>query len=252
MKQPIIGILGGLGPAAGADLFQKIIENTIATCDQDHLSVALLSYADIIPDRSTYINDATQADPVVQMYAIMELLQRCGATVAAVPCVTAHAYPVIGRLAAQMQAANFDTKLLLMPQETASFIKKTAPHIQKVGALGTIATRKHRLFYDALIAEGITPVYQSDEIQDLVQAAIFNPEYGIKAVSYPVHPQARLHLETAIAYLKAEGAEAVILGCTELPLAITEPWLMDVMMIDPTLALAKALIQAVAPHKLKA
>ena len=251
MKHPIIGILGGLGPAAGVDLFQKIIENTLASCDQEHISVALLSYADIIPDRSTYINDATAPDPVVQMFKVMKLLQACGATVAAVPCVTAHAYPVIGRLAEQMKAAAFSTELLWMPQETAKFIQTNYPNIKKVGALSTLATQKHRLFYDALEKVGIEPIYQSDEIQALVQATIFDAQFGIKAVSYPVHSQARQHLETACLHLKEKGAQAVILGCTELPLAITEKYYLDLPMIDPTLVLARALIQKTAPEKLK-
>jgi aspartate racemase len=56
----------------------------------------------------------------------------------------------------------------------------------------------------------------------------------------------------AIRHLAASGAEAVILGCTELPLAVTEAEIEGVRCIDPTRALARALIREAAPERLDA
>ena len=86
---------------------------------------------------------------------------------------------------------------------------------------------------------------------DLVNPAIFDEEFGIKSAAAAVTDEARDHVLQAIAHLRDRGAEAVILGCTELPLAVTEPHVGDVLAVDPTRALARALIREFAPEKLR-
>jgi aspartate racemase len=50
--------------------------------------------------------------------------------------------------------------------------------------------------------------------------------------------------------LKEAGAQAIVLGCTEIPLVFTEKRIVGLVVIDPTLILARALIVAVDPQKL--
>ncbi|MGH2567114.1 MAG: aspartate/glutamate racemase family protein, partial [Bacteroidota bacterium] len=91
-----------------------------------------------------------------------------------------------------------------------------------------------------------------EEIQrDKVHPAVYDRRYGIKALSNPVTERARKSLLAAIRWLRKEGAEAVILGCTEIPLAIPEKKIDGVVLIDPTLILARSLIKAVSPAKLR-
>jgi aspartate racemase len=247
----IIGIIGGLGPAAGADLMQKIIDHTIAQRDQDHFSVALLSYADQIPDRATFINDSTKPDPVIPLSEVVKRLELLEAKVAGLPCVTAHVPVIFGRLRTELQARNSPLRLLSMVEETVQMIQRDYGHIRRVAAISTWATFRNRLFYDPLEKAGFEVVYQSPVVQELVEQAIYNPQFGIKATSNPVHPQARKHLLTAVKHLKDQGAEAIILGCTELPIGIPETVIEGLPTIDPTLALARALIHALDPAKLK-
>ncbi|MCJ7713906.1 aspartate/glutamate racemase family protein, partial [Candidatus Bathyarchaeota archaeon] len=87
--------------------------------------------------------------------------------------------------------------------------------------------------------------------ESLIHPAIYHPSYGIKTVSNPIHPQARENLIKGISFLKEEGAQAVILGCTEIPLAITEKKINDILLIDPTTVLARALIRFSNPEKIK-
>jgi aspartate racemase len=91
-----------------------------------------------------------------------------------------------------------------------------------------------------------------DELQDrLVQPSIFDLEWGLKALSNPPSARARASLLEAIEHLGAKGAGAVVLGCTELPLAVPEPAHAGVSLINSTRALARALIRATHPGKLK-
>ncbi len=55
----------------------------------------------------------------------------------------------------------------------------------------------------------------------------------------------------ATEHLAARGAEAVILGCTELPLAVPEAMHAGVPLVNSTRALARALIAATHPAKLR-
>jgi aspartate racemase len=87
--------------------------------------------------------------------------------------------------------------------------------------------------------------------EEIVHTSIYHPEVGIKAQSSPITGPARQWVEETIQALKREGAEVIILGCTEFPLAITEPVLFGIPIIDPTTILARALIREVAPGKLK-
>ncbi|GAB4374282.1 MAG: hypothetical protein Kow009_09890 [Spirochaetales bacterium] len=86
-------------------------------------------------------------------------------------------------------------------------------------------------------------------VQERVQEAIYHPSWGIKAKS-PVTEKARTQALEALRVLMDSGAEAVILGCTELPLAVPEREMEGVPLVDPMLALARALIREAAPGKL--
>lgn len=86
---------------------------------------------------------------------------------------------------------------------------------------------------------------------DVVNKAIYDLSYGIKAQSNPVTEAAKRELSNAISYLQQEGAEAIVLGCTEIPLAITEKKIGKTPIIDPNLILARALIKKANPGMLK-
>ena len=250
--EPIIGVLSGMGPYAGLDLAQKIHRHTAATTDQQHLSVALLSYPGWIPDRSTYLFDTSQPNPTPALAKIARRLEAAGATVVGMPCNTAHCPPIFDALRERLQEAGSSVRLVHMIEETAQHIRTTHPEIERVGVLSSLAVHQLTLYKDVLEAAGFEVVRPSDERErDVVNRVIFDEEYGIKAQSDPVTPRARQDLLDTAAQLKAAGAEAVILGCTEFPLAIPEPEAHDLPMIDPTRVLARALIRTVHPDKLQ-
>ena len=93
MSKKTIGILGGMGPAATADLFTKIINNTEAGCDQEHLHVIIDSNTNI-PDRTEALIHGG-ADPTEQMTQSARRLAEAGAELIVMPCNTAHAAPIL-------------------------------------------------------------------------------------------------------------------------------------------------------------
>ena len=83
-----IGILGGMGPLATADLFEKITLLTKAETDRDHIRVYIDSNTNI-PDRTAAILNGG-ADPVPEMADALKHLEQCGADCVIMPCNTAH------------------------------------------------------------------------------------------------------------------------------------------------------------------
>lgn len=248
----MIGIVGGVGPYAGIDLLKKVYDNTIADTDQQHLDTALLSMSSRISDRSAYLNGEIEENPGLAIADVLLKLESIGVTVAGIPCVTAHSGKILESVKQKLNDEKSGLKLINMISETLLFIKKNYPYISAVGVLSTTGTYKSAVFTDALKENGYKVILPKMEIQEkLIHPAIYDPVYGIKALSHPVQPQAVENLNKGVAYLKAHGAQAVILGCTEIPLAIQEKEVQGLLTIDATNILARALIYHYRPDKLK-
>ena len=101
MKLPTIGVVGGVGPLAGATLVQKIYEDSGACYDQAQPRVLLASYPSEIPDRTTYLLGGSDTNPSVGLRRVLRDLKAGGATVAGIACVTAHAEPIFADIRAQ-------------------------------------------------------------------------------------------------------------------------------------------------------
>ena len=250
-SDPIIGVLGGMGPYAGLDLVRKIFDQTRAGVDQEHLPVAMLSYSHRIQDRSAFLFGEAAENPAHAIADVARRLDGLGATVVGLPCNSAHAPPIFDAVRAQLCASGHQIRLLHMIEEAARFARETVNGIRRIGALSTLATHRLGLYRQAIEAAGFEAVMPDEDQARLVHRAIYEPVYGIKAQSNPVTETARGLLLDAIAHLRDEGAEAVMLGCTELPLAVSEPIIDDTLLIDPTLALARALIRETYPNSLQ-
>jgi aspartate racemase len=247
----VIGIIGGMGPYAGLDLARKVFDQTDATHDQDHLPVALLSYPSRIIDRSTFLRGETDENPADALFEIARQLDALGAVVAGIPCNTAHAPVIFSRIVERLEDGGHRLRLLHMIDETVRFIHEKMPGVRRIGVLSTLAVYRLHLYRNALVGAGFEAIVPDENVQEnIVNRTIFDPVYGIKAQTNPISLIARQSLLNAVEHLNERGAEAVILGCTELPLAIPETELNGVMMIDPTRVLARALIRETYPEKL--
>ncbi|MFN3597682.1 MAG: aspartate/glutamate racemase family protein, partial [Rubricoccaceae bacterium] len=171
--------------------------------------------------------------------------------VAGVPCNTAHAPALYGALEAALAAEGRRLRLVHIVEAIVAHLPEAAPGARRIGILATDSSVRNRLHQVGLEQAGLEALVPDADAQARVQAAIFDPAWGLKAQSAPPAPEARAALLDATAHLAARGAEAVILGCTELPLALPEPRVHGVPLVSSTRALARALIRAVHPEKLR-
>jgi aspartate racemase len=248
----MIGIVGGMGPYSGTDLLNKIFDNTLAQNDQEHLDAILLSTPSGIDDRTQFLLGKVKVNPAFAITEVILKLEKMGATIAGIPCNTAHSNRIFSVIQQELKKAGSTLHLLNMIDETIKFMASNYPEVNKVGVLSTTGTYKNRLYSEPLIAQGFEVIEPTLEMQEnVIHPAIYDSVYGIKTVSNPVHPQAKKNLLQGISFLKQSGAEAVILGCSEIPLAIPEPTVQELFAIDPTNILARRLIYLDTPGKLK-
>ena len=246
----MIGIVGGVGPLAGVDIVKKIIEETIAIKDQDHLPVLLSSQPHRIADRTKFLMGLETVNPAIALAEIIQELVQAGATVVAIPCNTAHAPLIFDVVKEELAKKNCTVKLLNLIEETANYIVHTHGNIP-VGVLSTTGTKNTGLYRHILHQNNLTTIEPDELTQEAVHAAIYDEKYGIKAISSPVTNRARQELINAISELKDQDAQAIVLGCTELPLALPEKENAGIPLIDPNRILARSLINALDASKLK-
>jgi len=225
-----IGILGGMGPEATARFFELLIKNTAATKDQEHLKIVVYCYPQI-PDRTRAILYGGQ-DPIPFLLEGLKVLEKAGAELVAIPCMTAHHF-----LPALKKKTRL--KIINLIAETAKWLRASKPEIKRVGLLATEGTIATRIFQKLLAREHIQVLTPKDHIQKKVMEAIYGKK-GIKA-GFTKRKARHLLLEAA-SELLSQGAEAIIAGCTEIPLSLTQKDL-PVPLIDPMVIGARAVIE---------
>jgi len=250
IKNGIIGIVGGIGPLAGIGLSTKIVNHTIAAKDQEHIPQILYSLPEIIGDRTEFLEGAINENPAFNLVAIILKLEQQGCTVVAMACNTAYSPRIFSVIVDELKKKDSKIRLLHIVDETGLFIKKYYPHVKNVGILGTTGTYNSKL-YSSLSESGLNVLNISLELQNKVHSAIYHPDYGIKAMPKGISARSKEILTEAAESLISMGAGLIVLGCTELPLAFTEPTFNSVPLVDTTTILARALIHAHSPHKLK-
>jgi aspartate racemase len=220
-----IGILGGMGPMATCDLMKKIIDHTEASRDQDYPRICVDCNTNI-PDRTAAIL-GKGADPRPEMIKGAVRLQNMGADVIIVSCNTAHYF-------LEDVKKCVDIPVLHMPKETAAYLREQG--VGTAAVLATDGTVKIGLYDQALRELGITPVYPDPEDQAMIMSVIYDYVKAGKDYPYPEK------IEKMQQRLAEKGAERMILGCTELPIAFAQ-WETQIPTVDPTDILALAAIR---------
>jgi len=228
----VIGVLGGMGPEATLSFYAKLLANTPAVRDQDHLRVVIDSNPKV-PDRTAALVGAGES-PVPMMAAGLEALARAGADFAVIPCVSAHAF------LAELRARS-PIPVLSILEVAAEGVRRREPSLRTVGLLATTGTVRSGAFQAPLAAAGLEVRVPAPAEQERVMAAI----YSIKGTLGRAERQALRDALAVIArrLVAQEGAEAIVLGCTELPLVLADAEL-GVPVFDVVLMLARAAIVA--------
>jgi aspartate racemase len=219
-KRRTIGVLGGMGPEATAAFFDLIVRHTRARRDQDHIPVIVCSLPQI-PDRTRAILHGGPS-PLPLLQRGLAMLHQAGADFAVMPCLSAHHFH-------SALEARSPIPLVHLPEETVAEVKKRRPRLKKVGLLATTGTIRSRVFHDVFEASGIEVLCPDGRAQRRLMSAIYGRS-GIKAGAPPGRP--REILRNVATGLIRRGAQAVIAGCTEVPLVLGEGDL-AVPLIDP-------------------
>jgi len=196
MPNKIIGIGGGIGPMAGVELHKRIIENTNSYgTDQGHLAVCHLSFSQLIPDRTKFLLGEISQNPAEGMLLVAKALAEVAKTtnkqiVMGIPCNTFHAPKIFDHFLELLEQNNLRIAVLNMLKETGKFIGSTFPNVKKIGLMSTTGTRKAKVYNQILEPLGFELTEVPEEMQTELHDSIYNPDWGIKAVS-PVSQKAR-------------------------------------------------------------
>ncbi|SRR5579875_287044 len=200
-----IGVLGGMGPLATADFYLKLVRLVPARADQDHPHVIVDSNPSI-PDRTAALLEGGP-DPAPALAATAHNLERAGAELIAMPCNSAHAFLDAVRRGVRIP-------VLDMMDEVAGAAAGQEPPPRLIGVLGTTATLRLRLYHRALERRGLAVIEPEEREQRAVMAAI----HAIKGGD--LGDGVRASVRAIASALAARGADAIVLGCTELPLVL--------------------------------
>jgi len=227
MPEKIIGILGGMGPEATIDLFYKIIKFTPAEKDQDHLRI-IIDNNPKIPDRTAAILGKGE-DPLPALQESARSLEKAGADFIIIPCNTAHYFLSSIQKSVKIPALN-------MIEEAAKETQQRIFPIQKVGLLASIGIYKTEIYHQHFRKFNIEVISPEEKDKEEVMKVI----YAVKAGN--LSNEVKGNILKIAQKLIDKGAEAIIAGCTEIPLILKEGDV-SVPIIDPTQVLAKAAVQ---------
>lgn len=251
LSSPLIGILGGMGPQAGLDMAQKLVLETRTGKDQDHLPFILFSMPASVPDRTEFLLGISEENPAYAIADQFEAMAETGVKLAAMACNTAHAAPIFDVVLDLLDERGVDLRIFHLVKETIQRARVDHPDIQRIGVLATKGTYQSRLYDLALEEAGLEAINPDSAIRDeLIHAALYAPSIGIKATGGTVTPGAIQRIQRAINHLREKGAEAIILGCTEIPLAVNQASVDGTPILDPALIMARKLIRESCPGRL--
>ncbi len=232
--QRILGVLGGMGPLASAHFMTRLTLLTPARSDDDHIHAVLWSNPHV-PNRVD-ARSGKGPDPLPALVQGLQALEAVGCGAVAIPCNTAHGW-IDG-----MRAAT-SLPILHIVDAAIDDLRRQAIGPGAIGVMGTASTLAMRLYQDRLEPLGWPCLEPTpEEMARLVTPAIASVKANHVAEAYA--PLAEM-----LTILKARGAQAAILGCTEIPLGVgAGPWdTLGIPVIDTIDALVRASIAWATP-----
>ncbi len=210
MKFKTIGILGGMGPEATLDLYRWVVKLTPAKKDQDHVPTIIYSYPQI-PDRTQALIYGG-GNPLPYLIKGLKLLEKSGADFIIIPCNTSHKFlPGMKK--------HCKIPIISMIEQTRKYIEKHFTKIKKVGLLATTGTVKTKVYHDVFEGSKFKLIIPDQNMQEKVMEAVYGKN-GIKAGI--INKRVTGLLVEASRHVENKGAEIIIMGCTEIPLALSQ------------------------------
>lgn len=198
----VVGVLGGMGPMATVEAYQRIVLATPATTDQEHLHVIIDSDPSI-PDRTGALLFG-EPDPRPRLEASANRLATAGAEIICMPCNTAHAFH-------PWLQERVPVPIVHMLEETGAAAAATGS--TTFGLLATAGTVRTRLYQDVFEHLGLTMLAPSVSAQGLLSSTIASIKAG-----HLMRDAVLDQVQVAARELSDEGVETLVIGCTELSL----------------------------------
>lgn len=199
-----VGVIGGLGPLATLDFFDRVLKRTRAVKEQEHLRL-IIDNNTKIPDRNAFMRGEGPS-PGPALAASAKGLEVAGAEVIVMACNTTHIWE------AEIRAA-ISVPFLSIIDETAAVVADLRP--EAVGVLAVDACLKGGLYQDALKKAGVKPLLLSEDSQKTFMDLIYRIKSGDTGETV------KRAMVTLARRLEAQGAEAIIAGCTEIPIVLS-------------------------------
>jgi aspartate racemase len=224
----MIGVLGGMGPLATVDFFSKVISETPAKGDADHVPMLIQSDPRIAPRPAAILGEGRS--PLPDLLAGRDRLISAGAMALVMPCNTAHywyADLLKGCTVPFLSIVDASVNELSLLADVGSII----------GIIATRATLTAQIFDPALIRSGYTVMLPDESAMNTLVLP------GIELVKAGDILRGGRLIEEAVQALLNHGARAVILACTETPLALDalkSP--LRIHCVDSTAALARSCV----------
>ena len=280
MKKQTIGILGGMGPAATVDFFDRIVKLTPAKGDEEHIHV-LIDNDPSVPNRIDALLHGGES-PVRKLRKMARNLENIGADFLTIPCNNASYYTK------DIQKV-ISIPILNIVDVTVDHVINNYPKVEHIGVMGTSAALKAGIYQKKLHEEHAQSicehghcvvvdhfveklkdrykhasrlVEEENYVIEATQAPLDEDEFGVitpraETVATELQPaisgregvkagnikDARKKFVKVVKELEADGAELVVLGCTDIPVALSQKDVTGVKLIDPTHLLAKKAVE---------
>lgn len=235
----VVGILGGMGPAAGADFARLFVQACAERMRTLQIPVSDQAFPEHwlaqvpVPDRSHALGSPEPGghQPLDPMLQAMGKLAALGATAVAVACNTAHAWH------AALQDRFPQLEVLHVAREAAQALSERG--ISEVGLLATEGTYRAGLYDQALRQVGLRCHTPLPHERERLMRGIYQ---GVKAGNLALARECFVDVAQALA--RRHDLSTLILGCTEIPLVLgSVPQMEQLDLVDPAALLARALAQ---------
>lgn len=217
-----VGVIGGVGPMATAYYLERVIDMTQGETDQDHIPMMIFHHT-TIPDRTSFILGHSDQDPLPDLIDDAKALEALGCGFITIPCNTAFYFYQALEEAVAIPVVN-------IVAETVAYAKSQG--VRSLGLLATDGTLATQTYQQAAQAQGLRVCLPQAEDQAHVMAMIYD---GVKAGK----PVRRQEVVRVLEGLRAQGADGIVLGCTELSVLKRDVKIQDRDVLDSIDVLAR-------------
>ncbi|MDG4882090.1 amino acid racemase [Mesorhizobium sp. WSM4884] len=228
---PIVGVLGGMGPAATIELMRRVMEATPAADDADHIHL-LVDQNPKVPSRIDALIDGIGPSPLDELVRMAKGLESAGATMLAIACNTAHGY------AADIASA-VRIPLLDMVTLTAGAVARRPLSRRRIGMLASTAVLQLGLYERAFEAFGIETRYPDDQAEIMAIIKAVKKEGATAGL--------RSRFDVVARRLIAGDVDFLVIACTELSLLV-DGLDADLAKIDALDVLVATIVERTRPH----